>query len=300
MSALTFLTDRAAYLPGTNNLGVIVTPDRHAIAVDTGIDKEAGRTLRRACEAAGLQLAAVVSTHHHADHIGGNDYLVRNIPGLTVWAPAGEAAYIEDPLLEPIYLSMGAAPLAALKNKFVYATPAPVHQRFSPGGISVSGVDLEIIAIPGHSRAQVAVVIDDVCYAADGFFGAHVLAKYGVPYAHDIAAQLQSFETLRGCPTTHWIPGHGVCVDRTALEETLATNLAAIKQSRALILAALETPQSLAGVVAAVQTALGMPSTALAQYAVFASGIQAYLNWLVADGVVVAELTEVGLVWRLA
>ncbi|MFM2032477.1 MAG: hypothetical protein RLZZ297_1242 [Chloroflexota bacterium] len=298
MSALVFLTERAAYLPGTNNMGVVVAPDKTAIAIDTGIDKEAGRTLRRACEAAGLQLAAVVSTHHHADHIGGNDYLVRNIPGLSVWAPTAEAAYIEDPLLEPIYLSLGAAPLAALKNKFVYATPAPVHHRFEAGYIQVLGVPLEIVAIPGHSRAQVAVVVDDVCYAADGFFGAHVLAKYGVPYAHDVAAQVASLAVLAAVPVSQWIPGHGVCVDRAGVTETLAANQAAIAHSRALVVAALQTAHTLPAVVAAVQQALGMPSSAVAQYMVFSSGIQAYLNWLVADGAATVTLGPGGLEWR--
>ncbi len=298
MSALVFLSERVAYLPGTNNLGVIVAPDKHAIAVDTGIDKEAARVLRRACEAVGLTLAAVVSTHHHADHVGGNDYLVRNIPGLQVFAPLREAAFIEDPYLEPMYLSSGATPLVALRNKFVMATPSPVHQRFESGSLSVRDIPLTIVDIPGHSLAQVAVVIDDVCFAADGFFGDRVLTKYGVPYAHDVAAQCASFGVLTSLSVTHWIPGHGDAVKRTELEQTIAANQAAITHSRALILTAIQTPKTLPAVVATVQAVLAMPSASLAQYAVFASGIAAYLNWLVADGAAVAELSAEGLVWR--
>jgi hypothetical protein len=41
-----------------------------------------------------------------------------------------------------------------------------------------------------------------------------------------------------------------------------------------------------------------MPSASVAQYAVFASGIAAYLNWLVAEGAAVAELSDAGIVWR--
>ena len=129
MSELQFLTNRAAYLPGTNNLGVVVVGDGTAVAIDTGIDKEAGRLLRRACEAAKLQLVAAISTHHHADHVGGNDYLVRNIKDFRVYAPRREAPFIEDPYLEPSYLSYGASPIAPLRNKFVMATPSPVHER---------------------------------------------------------------------------------------------------------------------------------------------------------------------------
>ena len=298
MSALVFLSERVAYLPGTNNLGIIVAPDKQAIAVDTGIDKEAARVLRRACEAVGLTLAAVVSTHHHADHVGGNDYLVRNIPGLQVYAPRREAAFIEDPYLEPMYLSSGATPLVALRNKFVMATPSPVHQRFESGSLFVRDIPLTMVDIPGHSLAQVAVVIDDVCFAADGFFGDRVLTKYGVPYAHDVAAQCASFAVLTSLSVTHWVPGHGDAVTRTELEQTIAANQAAITHSRALIVTAIQTPKTLPAVVASVQAVLAMPSASLAQYAVFASGIAAYLNWLVADGVAVAELSAEGLVWR--
>jgi len=298
MSALVFLSERAAYLPGTNNLGVIVAGGKQAIAIDTGIDKEAARVLRRACEAVGLTLAAVVSTHHHADHVGGNDYLVRNIPGLQVYAPRREAAFIEDPYLEPMYLSSGATPLVALRNKFVMATPSPVHQRFESGSLFVRDIPLTIVDIPGHSLAQVAVVIDDVCFAADGFFGDRVLTKYGVPYAHDVAAQCASFDVLTSLSVTHWIPGHSDAVKRTELEQTIAANQAAITHSRALILTAIQAPKTLPAVVASVQAVLAMPSASLAQYAVFASGIAAYLNWLVADGAAVAELSADGLVWR--
>jgi glyoxylase-like metal-dependent hydrolase (beta-lactamase superfamily II) len=298
MSGLVFLSERAAYLPGTNNLGVIVASGNRAIAVDAGIDKEAARLLRRACEVEQLTLTAVISTHHHADHVGGNDYLVRNIPGMTVYAPRREAAFIEDPYLEPMYLSLGATPLAALRNKFVYATAAPVHQRIDAGQLRVLDVPLTIVDIPGHSLAQVAVVVDDVCYAADGFFGARVLAKYGVPYAHDVAAQVASFDVLTRLPVAHWVPGHGDVVDRAGLDEAIGANLAAIQQSRLHVLTAIKQAQTLPAVVATVQAALAMPSASIAQYAVFASGIAAYLQWLVADGAAVAELTDAGLVWR--
>jgi glyoxylase-like metal-dependent hydrolase (beta-lactamase superfamily II) len=298
MTQLVFVSERAAYLPGTNNLGIIIAEGRTAIAVDTGIDKEAARLLRRACETAGLRLCAVISTHHHADHVGGNDYLVRNIPELEVYAPQREAPFIEDPYLEPMYLSSGARPLDALHNKFVMATPSPVHHRITPGVRTIAGVELQLIAIPGHSLAQVAVVVDDVCYAADGFFGQRVLNKYGVPYAHDVGAQIASFDVLTMLTVSQWIPGHGDAVDRAGLVSTLHENRNAVQHSRELVLAAIATPQTLPATVAAVQNALAMPSASVAQYAVFASGIAAYLNWLVAEGAAVAELSDAGIVWR--
>lgn len=298
MSQLVFLNQRVAYLPGTNNLGVIVCASGRAIAVDTGIDKEAARLLRRACESVGLQIVATLLTHHHADHVGGNDYLERNIAGLTCYAPRREAPFIEDPYLEPSYLSYGAAPIAPLRNRFVMATPSIVHQRIEPGELTIETATMQIVAIPGHSLAQVAVVIDDVCFAADGFFGAAVLSKYGLPYAHDVQAQLASFDRVRELDVSHWIPGHGDVQSRESIDATLDANRQAINQGMVLIREACATPVSLQQIVARVQQRLGLNSNALAQYAVFASGVAAYVTALHAHNELVVELTNEGPLWR--
>lgn len=298
MSHLVFINERVAYLPGTNNLGVIVCAQGRAIAVDTGIDKEAARLLRRACELTGLQIVATLLTHHHADHVGGNDYLERNIAGLTCYAPRREAPFIEDPYLEPSYLSYGAAPIAPMRNRFVMATPSIVHQRIEPGTLTIESVTMQIVAVPGHSLAQVSIVIDDVCFAADGFFGAAVLTKYGLPYAHDVLAQLASFDVVRSLDVKYWIPGHGELQTPETIDATLAANRDAVAQGMTLVRDACATPASLQQIVAQVQQRLGLQSSALAQYAVFASGVSAYLTALHTQGALVVELTNEGPLWR--
>src|SRR3712207_3856712 len=122
------IAGRAHYLPGANNLGLVLTGDGGAVAIDTGIDKETGRLIRKALDEAGLRLRAIISTHHHADHIGGNDYLTRTYPGIAVCAPRLEAALIEHPELEPVYLNFGASPMPALKTKWLMAKGVAVTQ----------------------------------------------------------------------------------------------------------------------------------------------------------------------------
>jgi hypothetical protein len=65
-----------------------------------------------------------------------------------------------------------------------------------------------------------------------------------------------------------------------------------------MVTAACGSGASLQQVVASVQRALGVTSSAMAQYAVFASGISAYLSALHADGVVAVELGADGPMWR--
>jgi len=147
--------------------------------------------------------------------------------------------------------------------------------------------------------AQIAILCDGVCFAADSFFGDAVLEKYGIPYAHDVNAQLASFDVIANVDAHTWIPGHGVLTHRDGLVDTLARNRHAVAHAKTLVTDACQHPRSLQEIVALVQQRLALPSTALAQYAVFASGISAYLAALHADGVVEVTLTEKGPLWQV-
>jgi glyoxylase-like metal-dependent hydrolase (beta-lactamase superfamily II) len=297
MPLLQPIAGRASYLPGANNLGIVITGDGGAIAIDTGLDKDTGRLIRKALDEAGLALRAIISTHHHADHIGGNDYLVRNLPGVAVYAPPLEAALIEHPVLEPIYLNMGARPLAALQTKWLMAKGTRVDHLIDGERLEVAGVTFEVVALPGHSINQAGVAVDGVCFAADGFFGPAVLQKHGVPYAHDIGAQLASLHRLAARGDQFFLPGHGALTPRDALEEALAANQAAIERSSRLVRAALEQPGDLAAIARRVAGALGLALPGIPQYAIFASAVAAHLSYLEAQGHARVALEEAGLIF---
>lgn len=301
------IAGRVAFVSGANNLAVIAAGDG-AIVVDTGIDKETGRALRKALDGAGLALRAIVNTHHHADHVGGNAFLLRAYPEARVYAPPLEAALIRFPLLEPIYLSGGARPPAALRNKFVLAPGSPVHHELGaaplePGArlpIEVGGVALELVGLPGHSLAQVGVLVDGVCIAADGLFGAGVLAKHGVPYAHDIAAQLASLDALAQLDAAWVLPGHGALIARAELAAELAANRAAVERATALVAAALAEPGALGDVTARVLAALDHSPGAAPQLAIFSGAVAAHLALLEQQGRAQLNVENGRLIWSQA
>jgi glyoxylase-like metal-dependent hydrolase (beta-lactamase superfamily II) len=299
MALLQPIAGRAHYLPGSNTLGIVLDGDGGAIAIDTGLDKDTGRLIRKALDEAGLTLRAIVNTHHHADHIGGNDYLARNVAGVRIYAPRHEAALIEQPLLEPIYLNMGAAPSSALRTKWLMAKGTTVDQIVDGERLAIGGLEFEVIALPGHSINQIGLAIDGVCFAADGFFGPAILQKHGIPYAHDVGAQLTSLDRLAARGELFFLPGHGDLAARDALEEVLAANQAAIAASTQLVREALAEPGELTAVARRVKGALGLSLAGIPQYAIFVSAVAAHLSYLEAQGLARVELQDAGMVWRL-
>jgi glyoxylase-like metal-dependent hydrolase (beta-lactamase superfamily II) len=302
------ITEQVWYLPGANNLGVIGSGDGGAIVIDTGIDKETGRALRKALERAKLQLRAIINTHHHADHVGGNSFLLRNLPSIEVYAPALEAALIENPLLEPTYLFYGARPIEALRNRWVMAPGSPVHHRLGQAealqrgeGLqaTVAGIELEVIALPGHSPAQVGVCYNGVCFAADGFLGQAVLAKHGIPYTHDVAAQLASLARLAARDEAFFVPGHGELHSKAECETTLNANQEAITRSCEATIAALHEPGTVDMITNRVLQSLERTPAGIPQYAIFVGAVAAYLSYLEGQGMARAELGPTGVVWSL-
>ncbi len=299
MALLQQITDRTFYIPGANNLGIVATGDGGAIAIDTGLDKDTGRLIRKALDEAGLTLRAIVNTHHHADHIGGNEYLVRNLPDVAIYAPPIEAALIEHPILEPVYLHMGAQPFAALRTKWLMAKGTSIDWLITSDWLEIAGVELEVVALPGHSINQIGLAVDGVCFAADGFFGPAILQKHGVPYAHDVGAQLASLQRLAARDDHAFLPGHGDLVRRDALEETLAANQVAIERTSQLVYAVLAQPGDLHATAQRVAQALGLTLAGIPQYAIFASAVAAHLSYLEAEGQVRVALED-GLIWQRA
>lgn len=291
------ITEQTYYLPGANNLGIVTVGDGGAIAIDTGIDKDTGRSIRRALDEAGLQLLAIVSTHHHADHIGGNEYLVRNLPGVRVYAPPIEAGLIEHPVLEPVYLNMGARPIGALRTKWVMARGAPVHHLIEADRLEIAGAVLEVLPLPGHSINQIGLAIDGVCFAADGFFGPSVLQKHGIPYAHAIDEQLASIDRLRGRAERFFLPGHGDLTPREVLAEALDANCSAIMAASEAVRRALAEPGDLAAVARRVGKILNLSPAGVPQYAIFVSVIAAHLSYLEAQGLAEVCVDHDGMIW---
>lgn len=120
---------------------------RDALVIDPGFEPD----LILAClQQHNLTPAAILNTHGHADHIGGNEAMKAAYPDAPLVIGELEAAMLTDP-----WLNLSA----------VFGTPitSPPADRTVAEGETVeyAGLPLEVRLIPGHSPGHVVFVYKD-------------------------------------------------------------------------------------------------------------------------------------------
>ena len=242
------LTPGTFLFPGAVNTLVLEGESGQALIVDTGLDESHARKLLRAMQHSGLTPAAILNTHSHADHHGGNAFLLKRFPEVSVYAPPTEAAIIRYPLLEPLYL-YGALPPRELRSKFLLA-PASPAQPVDAGTHTLGGVSVKLTDVPGHAVQMFAVRRGGLLYAADALFGPEALAKHPLTFCVDSAAQKASAAGLLALAGTEaggagldgaelnrielTVPGHG---DPTSdLRALVQVNIDSLERTTAAVL----------------------------------------------------------------
>ena len=105
----------------TDNYLWLLHDDHHAVVVDPG----QAEPVLQALQKQGLQLQAILVTHHHADHVGGVNAL-RQVTGAAVYGPAREAI------------------------------PAPFTPLAQGHRVNVLGLGFEVLDVPGHTAGHIA------------------------------------------------------------------------------------------------------------------------------------------------
>jgi glyoxylase-like metal-dependent hydrolase (beta-lactamase superfamily II) len=283
-------------LPGGVNCGLVETANG-LLCIDTGLDRGAANRIARAAEELGRPLVAILNTHAHADHHGGNAQLLRRF-SLPVYAPAVEAAVIREPRYEAVYLFGGAEPVRGLINKFLQAEASPVdHLLVADTRLAVDGRELQIVALPGHSLGQVGVRVDDVLFAADGFFGQPALEKHGVPYLVDAPRWMETLERLLDYAVGWMVPGHGDPLDEPG--PTLRLNLQILKRAEAWLDERLQrAPAGSEELLAEFAQALGMRISDPPSYVLNRAAMLGFLGGLERQGRIEVVIEAGRWIWR--
>ncbi len=285
------LSDRVHLVPGAVN-AVLVVDGRRALAIDSGQGKDGGRRVRKAADALGVELVALLTTHAHADHFGGHAYLLRQ-RRVPVLAPPVEAELMRAPVLEPAYLFHGARPPAELTGAWLQAEACPVDRIVEAGPLEVEGFQVLLHDVSGHALRQLAVEVDDVLVAADAVFGGSVLAKYPVPFGQDAAGQRAAAVWVGERSARVAVPGHG---DPAPPAELAQATVAALDRVQEAVLAAADGVDG-GEVLARVAAALGVADPDLARWHLNHTTVHAHLGALRAAGRLVARIEGHRLLW---
>ncbi|WLD94969.1 MBL fold metallo-hydrolase [Alkalihalobacillus sp. AL-G] len=208
------------YFNGPVNIGYVNVGD-HGLLIDTGIDQQAMKRIIRMLDDRSLPITHLFITHAHADHYGGANYLQKKKRIYTI-APAVEESILQNPIIEPIYLSQGNRPLIDMRNKFLEGSPVRVDHIVSEGMMKLGQFELDLIALPGHSINQLGVKVGNILYAADSYFSEEQLNKHRIPFIIDANATLATLEKLLSMGVEGSIPGHGVY--EVEVDKTIITN----------------------------------------------------------------------------
>jgi hydroxyacylglutathione hydrolase len=127
------LKDNFSYLVGVDGGGDVAV-----------VDPSEAPPVLAAVEREGLRVTAILNTHHHPDHVGGNLGILDRFPGVPVYAHRSDAERI----------------------------PGMTNSLDDGDELTAAGIHYRVLFIPGHTRGHIAYVSDGGAFVGDTLFGA--------------------------------------------------------------------------------------------------------------------------------
>lgn len=298
------------------NIGVIKVQNKgkdEIYIVDSGNDDTCALKIIDALSAnfPGARLKAVLNTHAHADHCGGNVVLAEKT-GCEIWASKESASLMEYPELET-QLIWGGTPIRDIRSKFLLARPCRVDKIFNAGdkikipsdkeqGPDAGTLTLEIVALPGHYIGQTGFLFTDTdgkkaFFAGDAFSGKSAINRFWIQYLLNETKTKETLQNIAKIQADFFIPGHGETVSE--IEGIAELNLIAILETENMILDELKTPKTTEEILKAVADRNSIPSK-ISQLCLVGSTLRSYLSGLYEDGKIAYEITGNKMLWKKA
>ena len=293
------LTTHISYLRMPTNLGFICfengAGEKCIYIVDSGNDETNGARILDFIREnfSDYKLKVILNTHSHADHCGGNSFLVRET-GCEVWASKGEAYLMEFPDIET-QLVWGGTPIHDIRSKYLLAEACKVNRVFDGEEeieipCNEGAISLKVISLPGHYVDQTGFL-----FTGDVLSGRNSIKKHWIQYLLDETKTKESLFKISKIDADFYIPGHGDIV--TEIEGIAELNLLAILETEDMILDELKKPKTMEELLKAVADRSNI-TLKTSQYCLIGSTLRSYLSGLYETGKITYTIEENRMIWK--
>ena len=198
------------------NTGFIVGP-QGVIVIDSGPSLRYGQQMRAAiAKITDQPITLVINTHHHPDHFLGNQAFAD--------APIGALADTREGIARDG--NVFAENLYRMSGDWMKGTePVSPGRTLQAGDLEVAGRRLRLIALDGHTGADLAVldVASGTLFAGDLVFNGRAPTTPHADIGHWLAALDRLEAIMRESGVKELVPGHGAVVhDAAPIRQTRA------------------------------------------------------------------------------
>lgn len=291
MFELKHLKGSTYYLQCFSNIGVYDLGNGEVILIDAGDHKKSVTDLYNALEEKHWRVKAIFNTHSHLDHIAGNRFFKEQY-GCKAYASEMERFYCKYTQIDIAEIFMS-VPIK-INQSSMLNNPGTETELLTK---DILPEGFEIMPLPGHTFNMVAIKTpDDVWFIGDAVLAKMTYDGYKIPFFFDINKSIETCEMLSEMTAAFFVPSHDLPYEGS-IRELALYNADKLRELKEYIFS-VSDGRSLEEILQKADEDMHM-SYNLEKYARVRFTVKAFLQSLISDGRITAEIKEGKLVYKV-